>query len=79
MDNDNLIRDVMDDLRNERKFIRKICVILCMTIILLIFGIIGTSIYNQNKIFRFVNETEFDSTIEMNNDNSTNFGNITAK
>lgn len=79
MDNDNLIHDIMEDLRNERKFIRKICVILCMIIVFLVFGIIGTSVYNQNKIFTFISESEFESNVEMNNDNSTNYGNISTK
>ena len=79
MENENLLLDIMTDLRNERKFIRKLCFIMCLIIVLLSFGIIGTSIYNQNKIFKFINETEFESSVEMSNENSVNYGAVISK
>lgn len=76
MENEELIKDIMNDLRNERKFTRKLCIILCTTVIFLVAGIIATSIYNQHKILRFMNECEIESTMEMSNVNSTNYGSI---
>lgn len=74
---EKLLIDTLEDMKTERKFLKKLCSFLCVFIVLLILGITGTSIYNQHKLFKFMNETEISSDIEINNDNSTNYGNIT--
>lgn len=80
MDNEfttKLLVDTLDDLKGERKFLKKLCVALCVFVVVLILGIIGTSIYNQKKIFDFINETDISSTVEVNSEDATNYGNIT--
>ena len=74
-----LLVDTMNDLKTERKFLKKLCAFLCGFIVLLIIGIVATSIYNQKKIFDFINETDISSSVEVNNDDSTNYGTITVK
>ena len=73
-----LLVDTLDDLKGERKFLKKLCVALCIFVVVLIMGIIGTSIYNQKKIFDFINETDISSMVEVNSEDATNYGNITV-
>lgn len=72
-----LLLDTLDDLKGERKFLKKLCVALCIFVVVLILGIIGTSVYNQKKIFDFINETDISSMVEVNSEDATNYGNIT--
>ena len=74
---EKIVYDTLEDMRNERKFLKRLSIFLCSFIIILISGIIITTVYTHNKIFKFLNETEFESTSEINNNNSTNYGNIT--
>lgn len=72
-----LLSDTLKDLKEERAFIRRVCYILCGAIILLICGIIISNFYHQKKLLEFMENTDIISTIEMQNENSTNYGSIT--
>lgn len=79
MSGNELLDDILNDLRGERKFLKKLCAFLCAVIVVLISGIIFTSVYNQWKIFDFIGETEFESTIDINNDYAVNNSEIYVK
>lgn len=74
-----LLVDTLNDLKKERAFIRRLCFVLCGAIILLIGGIVFSSIYHQKKLFDFMQDIDINSAAVIDNDNSTNYGNITAK
>lgn len=74
----NLYADIVNDLSENRRFMRNVCKFLCSFIILLIIGIVVVSIHCQNKMFKLINDIDTETSIEMNNDNSMNFGNITS-
>lgn len=46
----SLLQDVLDDVRDQRKFFKKLCVILCIFIFMLIIGAFGLGMYNQNTL-----------------------------
>ena len=78
MGNEDFYKDLVDDMRRSRDFLHKMCLALCTIIVALICGIIAESLYFQKKTFDFMKDVDLESTIEMNNDNSTNYGSITA-
>lgn len=43
----SILQDVLYDVRDQRKFLKKLCVILCLFVFLAISGIVITSIANQ--------------------------------
>ena len=86
----NLLMDSLNDIRNERKSLKRLCIFLCSLCVLLILGIIGINLYSQNqvkdisekstnKFMDFINNMEFESSIEMSNENSINHGDISVK
>lgn len=79
MSGNELLDDILNDLRGERKFLKKLCAFLCAVIVVLIVSIVAVSIHYQNKLFKFIGETEIMTSIDMNNKNSTNYGNINTK
>lgn len=81
MDNLNeniLYNNLIDDMRDGRSFLHKLCLALCLVIIILSFGLIGTALYCQKKTFDFVNDFDIESTIQMDNENLTNYGSISS-
>lgn len=44
----SLLQDVLGDVRDQRGFFKKLCIILCSFVFLLIFGFVGLSIHNQH-------------------------------
>lgn len=75
----SLLKDTLNDLREQNKFIKKIIFILSGIILSLILGIICLSIYHNEKLMDFVSETEFESVIKtiIETDNqSSNFGSV---
>ena len=43
----SLLQDVLGDVRDQRKFFKKLCVILCIFIFMMLMGIVTISISNQ--------------------------------
>lgn len=76
----SLLKDTLNDLREQNKFIKKIIFILSGIILLLIMSIVGLSIYHNDKLMDFVTNREFISEVYIDTDNeSVNNGSIKIK
>lgn len=76
----SLLKDTLNDLREQNKFIKKIIFILSGIILSLILGIICLSIYHNEKLMDFVTNSEFVSEVYIDTENeSVNNGNINIK
>lgn len=76
----SLLKDTLNDLREQNKFIKKIIFILSGIILLLIMSIVGLSIYHNDKLMDFVTNSEFISEVHIDTDNeSVNNGSIKIK
>lgn len=76
----SLLKDTLNDLREQNKFIKKIIFILSGIILSLILGIICLSIYHNEKLMDFVTNSEFISEVYIDTDNeSVNNGSIKIK
>ena len=65
----SILKDTLNDLRVQNKFIKKIVWVLCSIILILIILLAGQSIYSQEKLIGFLSEYEFESVIDSNLDN----------
>ena len=75
-----LITDTIEDLKNQNKFIKKILVFCIVIILNLIVGIVGLSVYHNERLMNFLNESLICSEIYIDTDNnSTNNGSISVK
>ena len=75
-----LITDTIEDLKNQNKFIKKILVFCIVIILNLIVGIVGLSVYHNERLMDFLNEYSIFSEIYIDtNNNSTNNGSISVK
>lgn len=75
-----LITDTIEDLKNQNKFIKKILVFCIVIILNLIIGIVGLSVYHNERLMDFLNESSICSEIYIDTDNnSTNNGSISVK
>lgn len=76
----SLLKDTLNDLREQNKFIKKIIFILSGIILLLIMSIVGLSIYHNDKLMGFVTNSEFISEVYIDTNNeSVNNGSIKIK
>lgn len=76
----SLLKDTLNDLREQNKFIKKIIFILSGIILLLIMSIVSLSIYHNDKLMDFVTNREFISEVYIDTDNeSVNNGSIKIK
>ena len=76
----SLLKDTLNDLREQNKFIIKIIFILSGIILLLIMSIVGLSIYHNDKLMDFATNSEFISEVYIDTDNeSVNNGSIKIK
>ena len=76
----SLLKDTLNDLREQNKFIKKIIFILSGIILLLIMSIVGLSIYHNDKLMGFVTNSEFISEVYIDTDNeNVNNGSIKIK
>lgn len=84
----SLLEDILSDVKEQRKFLRFISISLFVTLFVVIIGSFGLSLYNQKllkdctidnteKIFDFISNTEFTSSVEMKTDNNSKAENIT--
>ena len=84
----SLLEDILSDNKEQRKFLKSICVALLAIVFVVIIGSFGAGVYNQKllknmstenteKIFEFISNTDFNSSVEMNTDNNSNAENIT--
>lgn len=84
----SLLEDILSDVKEQRKFLRFISISLFITLFVVIVGSFGLSLYNQKllkdctidnteKIFDFISNTEFTSSVEMKTDNNSKAENIT--
>lgn len=76
----SLLKDTLNDLREQNKFIKKIIFILSGIVLSLILGIVSLSIYHNEKLMDFVTNSEFISEVYIDTENeSVNNGNINIK
>lgn len=76
----SLLKDTLNDLREQNKFIKKIIFILSGIVLSLILGIINLSIYHNEKLMDFVTNSEFISEVYIDTENeSVNNGSIKIK
>ena len=85
----SILQDAIQDIREQRKFLKSICALLIILLFIIISGSFMLGMYNQKllkdctiqnaeKIFEFVSNTDFNFNAEMNtNNNSENNGNMT--
>jgi len=66
----SILKDALNDLRMANVLLKQTMWSLLVILALCIFGIVGLSIYHQHKMFNFMNDVEFSSNIEMQNDSS---------
>ena len=65
-----ILEDSLNDVRTENRFIKKTVIILFIMLAFAIAGMIAQNIYHQHKLFRFMENTEFRSEVNMFNDDS---------
>lgn len=76
----SLLKDALTDLRTANSILKKTMYLLCFMLMMSILGIIGVSMYHQHKLFDLMNNVEFSSNIEMQNDSSnSNVMNVERK
>ena len=70
----SILKDCLNDLRVQNKFIKRIVWVLCSIILILIILLAGQSIYSQERLIGFLSDYEFESVIDsdLNNNNSDN-------
>ena len=85
----SILQDAIQDIREQRKFLKSICALLIILLFIIISGSFMLGMYNQKllkdctiqnaeKIFEFVSNTDFNFNAEMNtNNDSENNGNMT--
>lgn len=85
----SILQDAIQDIREQRKFLKSICALLIILLLIIISGSFMLGMYNQKllkdctiqnaeKIFEFVSNTDFNFNAEMNtNNDSENNGNMT--
>lgn len=67
-----ILRDTLEDFREENHFIRKVVLILFILLFFAISGIIFQAMYHQHRLFKFMSEIEYNTEIYMDNDISDN-------
>lgn len=84
----SLLEDILSDVKEQRKFLKSIAILLFILLFIVIAGSFGLSLYNQKllkdssvenneKIFDFISNTDFNFNAEMTTDNnSENNGNL---
>lgn len=72
-----LLKDTLEDLRNQNKFIKCLVKILCAVIIFFILALAGLFVYSHERFVKFVldYDVSITSSITLDN-NSQNDGNI---
>ena len=84
----SLLEDILSDVKEQRKFLKSISISLFVLLFIVIIGSFGLSLYNQKllkecsventeKIFDFISNTEFNSSVEMTTDNNSTTSGIT--
>lgn len=85
----SILQDAIQDIREQRKFLKSICALLIILLFIIISGSFMLGMFNQKllkdctiqnaeKIFEFVSNTDFNFNAEMNtNNDSENNGNMT--
>lgn len=85
----SILQDTIQDIREQRKFLKSICALLIILLFIIISGSFMLEMFNQKllkdctiqnteKIFEFVSNTDFNFNAEMNtNNDSENNGNMT--
>ena len=84
----SLLEDILSDVKEQRKFLKSICISLFIILFMVIAGSFGLSLYNQKilkdctventeKIFEFISSTDFNSSVEMTTDNNSSASDIT--
>ena len=76
----SILKDALNDLRMANVLLKQTMWSLLVILALCIIGIVGLSIYHQHKMFDLMNNVEFSSNIEMQNDTSnSNVMNVERK
>lgn len=84
----SLLEDILSDVKEQRKFLKSISISLFILLFIVITGSFGLSLYNQKilkdcnventeKIFDFISNTDFNSSVEMSADNNSTASGIT--
>ena len=85
----SILQDAIQDIREQRKFLKFICTLLTILLFIVISGSFMLGMFNQKllkdctiqntkKIFDFISNTDFNFNAEMNtNNDSENNGNMT--
>lgn len=74
----SLLKDTLKDLRTENKFIKRTVIILFLMLFVSIGGIIFQGLYYQNKLFKFIGDTEFSTEIHMDSEKN-NYNNMNVE
>lgn len=83
----SILQDTIQDIREQRKFLKSICALLIILLFIIISGSFMLGMFNQKllkdctiqnteKIFDFISNTDFNSSVEMTNDNNSNASGI---
>ena len=76
----SILKDALNDLRMANVLLKQTMWSLLVILALSIIGIVGISVYHQHKMFDLMNNVEFSSNIEMQNDTSnSNVMNVERK
>ena len=70
----SILKDTLKDLREANQMFKKVTYILCFIIVLAISGMVGVGVYYQHRLFTFIEATDFNSEVNMTNEqnNSNN-------
>lgn len=73
-----LLKETLNDLRTENKFIKRTVIILFLMLFLSIAGIIGQGMFYQHRLFKFIGDTEFTTEIHMDSEKN-NYNNMNVE
>ena len=66
----SILKDTLKDLREANQMFKRVVYILCFIVILSICGMVGVGVYYQHRLFTFIESTDFNSEVNMLNEQS---------
>lgn len=66
----SILKDTLKDLRDANLMFKRVIYILCFIVILAICGVVFQGVYHQHRLFTFIESTDFNSEVNMLNEQS---------
>ena len=66
----SILKDALNDLRMANVLLKKTMYSILLILALCIFGLVGVGVYYQHRLFTFLETTDFNSEVNMTNEQS---------